>query len=284
MPGINVSALTGGDLRRLLKLAQARKDGLLADRLEWELASRATRLVRPPAAFATLPGDDYDDWADSEFEPEAEPDAPEFSARGPAGGGRRVALVTLTVVVGALLSAGAGAFWALARMDGLTPLVGDAPHPTRAMSVRSAEPAPEGLVIARAPEALPPPLLPVAPQAPPILPEAAAVTVEPLRPTVTPPVNVARTEALAKPVIAKREPEQSKPTAAKTEVAAKKPSARKSAPAKTELALNREPTATKRAPKAAAAEKPAESTAKTERKPRPPTLDEWLAGSGPTPR
>ena len=66
MPGINVSALSGGDLRRLLKVAHARHDGLLADTLEWEIAARRVSVVRSAGPFATLP-DEPPDYEPDEF-------------------------------------------------------------------------------------------------------------------------------------------------------------------------------------------------------------------------
>ena len=61
MPGINLEALKTGDLRRLLKVAHARHDGPLADRLEWEIAARGTSVVHPVGPFATLPDDEPDE-------------------------------------------------------------------------------------------------------------------------------------------------------------------------------------------------------------------------------
>ena len=122
MPGINVSALSGGDLRRLLKVAHARRDGLLADRLEWEIAARATSGGRAPAAFASLPDDEED-------EPVGRIAAPGLTRRrsnrsprprttereSPRSAPRGVVLVTLGAVAGSLLSA--TVFWGLERMD-----------------------------------------------------------------------------------------------------------------------------------------------------------------------
>jgi hypothetical protein len=245
MPGINVSALNGGDLRRLLKIAHARNEGLLADRLEWEIAARATSLVRAAGAFATLPEDDPEELADSVTAPEAEPFAPGPSARVPPSGRRDVLMATLGAVAGSLLSA--TIFWGLERTDGLATFVRDGPHPTRAMAVRPAPPGTDQVVAAIAPE----PLLrgPVR-----ITPEARAVA-----PDATPAVEVAKDEGPAKPAIAKakatskNEPAPSKRTAAKTQIAAKK-----------EPVLRREALAS--------ADRPA----------RPPNLAEWLAKTEPT--
>lgn len=41
MPGIDLSTLTAPELRQLMRLARGRRDGLLIDRVEWELAQRA---------------------------------------------------------------------------------------------------------------------------------------------------------------------------------------------------------------------------------------------------
>ena len=40
MPGIDLSTLTAPELRQLLRLARGRHDGLLIDRVEWEIAQR----------------------------------------------------------------------------------------------------------------------------------------------------------------------------------------------------------------------------------------------------
>ena len=257
MPGINVAALSGGDLRRLLKVAHARADGLLADRLEWEIAARASSVVRPAGPFATL-ADDPDAAAEHLAAYHAEPFAPEHAVRHPVSGRRSSALlVSLGAVAGSLLSA--TVFWSIERLPTLDRAE---PHPTRAMSLRSAPPvqpqapAPEQAVAHIAPEALPPLPAPIAVHAPAVTPP--------------PPVEVAKEAALAKPVVVKatsKTPvEPRKPAAAKTQVAAKK------APAKTELAQKEEPAA-----KQQAALKPGSPS-------RPPTLAEWLAKSEPTPR
>jgi hypothetical protein len=141
MPGIDVSALNGGDLRRLLKLAHARHDGHLADRLEWEIATRATRGVRPEADAPFLPG-----------------------VREPASGRRSVLLVTLGAVGGSLLAA--AVFWGLARMNtpprphGMAAQLAPHPLPPRPQPV-ALEPAPV------APEAAPAPVEAAAPAATP---------------------------------------------------------------------------------------------------------------------
>lgn len=117
MPGINVSALSGGDLRRLLKVAHARRDGLLADRLEWEIAARATSGGRPPGAFADPPRDDEDEPVERIVAPG--PDAGSFAAEPSPGAAAQppggVLLVTLGAVAGSLLSA--ALFWSLERYD-----------------------------------------------------------------------------------------------------------------------------------------------------------------------
>jgi hypothetical protein len=52
MLGIDLSTLSRPELQRLLKVAQERHDGPLAERLEWELASRGKGGGRraPPVA------------------------------------------------------------------------------------------------------------------------------------------------------------------------------------------------------------------------------------------
>jgi hypothetical protein len=133
MPGINVAALTEGDLRRLLKVAHARADGLLADRLEWEIAARASSVVRPAGPFATLT-DDPDEAAEQLAAYDARPFAPEHAARHPVSGRSSGALlVSLGAVAGSLLSA--TVFWGIERLPTLD---GAQPHPTRAMSLRTA--------------------------------------------------------------------------------------------------------------------------------------------------
>ena len=165
MPGIDVSALNGGDLRRLLKLAHAGHDGQLADRLEWEIATRATKVVRP------------------------EPDAP-FSpgAREPASGRRSVLLVTLGAVGGSLLSA--AVFWGLERMN--TP-----PQPHRMAAQLAPQPLPPR------PQPVAPEPAPIAPEAAPAPVEAAAPAATPpvvaARKEAPPPT----TGAQKKPVAAK---------------------------------------------------------------------------------
>lgn len=256
MPGINVAALSGGDLRRLLKVAHARADGLLADRLEWEIAARASSVVRPAGPFATLADDPDEAAGHLAAYHAAQPFAPEHAARHPVSGRRAGALlVSLGAVAGSLLSA--TVFWGIERLPTLDRAE---PHPTRAMSLRSAPPAqppaPEEAVARIAPEALPPPkpIVVDAPAAPP-----------------PPPVQVAKEEAPAKPVVvkaaSKKAVEAKKPTVAKTQVAAKKASP------KTELAQKKEPAA-----KQEAALKTGSSSS------RPPTLAEWLAKSEPAPR
>ena len=214
MPGINVSALSGGDLRRLLKVAHARHDGLLADTLEWEIAARATSGSRQAGPFATLPDDDQDEAVDhsnvSEPEPlepelfESEPFEPELTAREPTQVGRSVLLVTLGAVAGSLLSA--SVFWGLGRMDGL-PVVGRAqPQPT--WTAVPAAPLADQTVAALTPEAQP------------LLTDAIAPAATPL-PAATAPVEVAQKSEPAAKVHKKR-------------VAAKPASHRK--PADTQLA------------------------------------------------
>jgi hypothetical protein len=108
MPGINLEALNTGDLRRLLKVAHDRHDGPLADRLEWEIAARATSAARTATPFATLPEEEPEEpgfrmtatddapivpgskgavWRDPEIRTFArqdpEPEAPEFGGPEP---------------------------------------------------------------------------------------------------------------------------------------------------------------------------------------------------------
>ncbi|MGH6910668.1 MAG: hypothetical protein ACREEG_10820, partial [Phenylobacterium sp.] len=176
MPGINVSALSGGDLRRLLKVAHARHDGLLADRLEWEIAARATSGGRQAGPFATLPDDEPDEPVEHMTMSDGEPFAPEpqereFAAAEPVERelgprNRSVLLVTLGAVAGSLLSA--AVFWGLGRMDGLPVL-------ERAQPTRTAA------------------LVPAAPEPLPLQTGGPSAMVEPPLPATTAPVEIART-------------------------------------------------------------------------------------------
>jgi len=247
MPGINVSALSGGDLRRLLKVAHARHDGLLADRLEWEIAARRVTVVRTAGPFATLPDDLPDEphagepWADA---------APSLQSRyEPERSRRPVVLVTLGAATVSLLSA--GLFWTLARTDGTSaaaPPPLPEPPPARVMTLRPAPPLPvagQPAALARAPE--PEPMARIAPP-----------------PVVAPrPQPVTSVEPTAKPAA----------SAAPAKIA-KASVARKAAPA-------RKPTPVKHAALEKDAAPKSPPVAKPERRSRPPTLDEWLAKSGP---
>jgi hypothetical protein len=168
MPGIDLSAMKGPDLRRLLKVAHSRHEGLLADRLEWEIAARrATGGVRPARPFGTPAEDDRDEPRITASD--AQSFAPAYDAREPASGGRSVLLVTLGAVAGALISA--TVFWGLGRMAG-PPSPGRAQsQPMMAMAVGPAAPAAAALP---APEPLPPQPEPVAPQALPVAATQAA--------------------------------------------------------------------------------------------------------------
>jgi hypothetical protein len=177
MPGINVSALSGGDLRRLLKVAHARRDGLLADRLEWEIAARATSGARPPAAFA----DHLDDDDDEPVEPIVAPDAgsfasepaAEYAVRARPQSPRGVLLVTLGAVAGSLVSA--ALFWSLERFDARE---GRA-DPATAMATAPEAPADRAIALLT-PDPLPP------------LPQARPVKVETALPLAAPPAEAAR--------------------------------------------------------------------------------------------
>jgi hypothetical protein len=95
MPGINLEALNTGDLRRLLKVAQERHDGPLADELERQIAARATSAARMVSPFATLPDEEPDMLR---FRMEATNDAPtdpELSEKPPAPAPDRGRLLTL---------------------------------------------------------------------------------------------------------------------------------------------------------------------------------------------
>lgn len=222
MPGINVSALSGGDLRRLLKVAHARHDGLLADTLEWEIAARKVSVVRSAGPFATLP-DEPPDYEPDAFALDAAPPgplAPRDSRPAPARPRRGALLVTLGAISGGLLSA--ALFWTLARTD-LSPVAAPAtePQPVRAMAATVATPMAERLVEELTPAPLPPGPEPVAsPKAPP------AATVEAPRPAAKAPAKVARKTPPAKrsaPVKAASKPKPRQLAVAKAEHAPRPP-------------------------------------------------------------
>ena len=195
MPGINVSALSGGDLRRLLKVAHARHDGLLADRLEWEIAARATSGGHPSAPFASPQDDDEDEPvqrmaaadadADADAESFAEPVATEPIARAPRG----VMLVTLGAVAGSLLSA--SVFWGLGRMDMRQPVGRAEPQAAPPMAAVPPQPVAEQLVAELTAAPLMSDPQPITPAA------AAAAMVETALPVATP-AEVVRKPAAAR--------------------------------------------------------------------------------------
>ena len=253
MPGIDLSSLNGLELRRLLKVAHSRRDGLFADRLEWEIASRATD-GHAAGPFATLPEDDPEEPFFRSIALDDEPLVIEREAEEPASTRGILMMAGLGVVAGLLTSG--PAFWGLERMHRPPALARAEPHPTRAMAVRSAPvraartahaPAPaavapgaDQVVAVLAPGPFPTRPKPVVPQAVTIVAEAAPTApLEPAIPAAPPPVEVATEEPPAAPVIAE----------------AKAP-VEKEAPA-TKLALKKEA-----APKR-------EAVAKTERTPKP---------------
>ena len=219
MPGINVSALSGGDLRRLLKVAHTRHDGLLADRLEWEIAARATSGGRPAPAFAS-----HDDDEDEAVEPIVAPQdevaafAPEPAAPADTVGTHRlredtvgeparprgVLLVTLGAVAGSLLSA--AVFWGLERAN-----MREAPSRVEPRPVIAMSPAAEQVALALlAPEPL-------------VLPEApAAAKVETALPVAPPPVEVAKA-SVKKHAVAKAAPRPKRLTVARADRPARPP-------------------------------------------------------------
>ncbi len=132
MPGIDLAALSGADLRRLLKVAHTRRDGLLSDRLEWEIAARAASGVRAPARFAPSPRND--DERDSTFHMSAADEgaaAGDLAAKAP----RSVLLVTLGAAAGSLASA--ALFWGLEQ----SPPPGRTPPPAMASATLASRPA-----------------------------------------------------------------------------------------------------------------------------------------------
>jgi hypothetical protein len=112
---IDLSTLNRVELGRLAKVARARGDGLLADRVDWEIATRADHGPgHGPPAFTLLaiaPGAEP-----SGFETEVDAEPPAFRPHhdeapvGARGRWRKVSLTILGTFVGA--AATAGSFWA----------------------------------------------------------------------------------------------------------------------------------------------------------------------------
>ena len=268
MPGIDLSSLNGLELRRLLKVAHSRRDGLFADRLEWEIASRATD-GHAAGPFASLPEDDPEEPFFRSIALDDEPLVMEREAEEPASVRGILMMTGLGLVAGLLFSG--PAFWGLERMHRPAAVARAEPHPTRAMAARVAPvraarakppPAPvapgaDQVVAVLAPGPFPPSPKPVVPQAVTIVAEAApTVPLEAAIPAAPPPVEVAKEEPAPAPVIAEAK-----------------------APAE------KEPPATKLAPKKDAPVKK-EAVAKVERapKPAPPVLQLAKAEAAPPQR
>ena len=206
MPEIDLSALSGPELRRLLKVAHARGNGSLADRLEWEIAARGAGGVAPEGALPPppLPQDDGDEPFYRMRTPDAEPLAIERRAEVASSRTSGLPLVGLGVVAGCLLSG--AAFWGLTKIDlprfDLAKLMERPPAPApRAMTVRpapvpaAAPPGADQVAAALAPgpfPSRPEPAPPVAQPAPPA-PAPVAAAVEAVAPAAKlPPVEVAK--------------------------------------------------------------------------------------------
>jgi hypothetical protein len=263
MPGIDLSSLNGQELRRLLKVAHSRRDGLFADRLEWEIASRAAASGEHAAGpFAYLPEDDPEEPFFRSIALDDEPLVIEREAEEPASARGILMMACLGVVAGFALSG--PAFWGLERMQRPPALEKVEPHPTRAMAARSAParsapvraaraappPAPvapgaDQVVAVLAPGPFPPSPKPVVPQAVTIVAEAAPTApLEAAIPAAEAPVEVAEEEAPEKPVVAEAKAPVEKAVEKKAAATKKEPAA----PVK-EAALKKEPVAkTERAP------------------------------------
>jgi hypothetical protein len=213
MPGIDLSTLNGPDLRRLLKIAHSRNDGALADKLEWEIASRGAGIGRPGGPFPPPADDDADEPAFPMAASDPEPFVLEPRAQEPAPARSGLVLLSVGVLAGCLLSG--SVFWGLQRMD-RSPALGRAPPPApRAMAVRRAAPAPpppalaqpgaDQVAAALAPGPFPPRPELIAPQPEPVAPiPAPTAPVEAVVPPVTPPVEVATEEPPPKPARTER--------------------------------------------------------------------------------
>jgi len=267
MPGINVSALSGGDLRRLLKVAHARHDGLLADRLEWEIAARATSGGRPSVSFAR-PHQEEDEEEPAELASvaDAEPLAPEPTEKAPRG----VALVTLGAIAGSLLSA--SVFWGLERLDMRQPFARTEPQATPAMA--PAAPVAEQLVEELMPATLPPAPQPLALEAPPAVVETALPVATPRAETARP--QPVAPEAAPPPAIVETALPVAAPRAETARKAAPSKTAQKKADAPVKAALKKDDASVKTAQKKPAPRATTLTVAKAEGPPRPPTLSEWL--------
>ena len=268
MPGIDLSSLNGQELRRLLKVAHSRRDGLFADRLEWEIASRATSGAGP---FASPLEDDPEEPFVRSIALDDEPLVIEREAEEPASTRGILMMAGLGLVAGFLFSG--PAFWGLERMHRPPAVARAEPHPTRAMAVRSAPvraaraappPAPvapgaDQVVAVLAPGPFPSRPKPVVPQAVTIVAEAAPTApLEAAIPAAAAPVEVAEEEAPQMAVVAEAKATVEKKAAAATK---KEPAA----PVK-EAALKKE------------------AVAKAERAPRPPPAGLQLAKAETPPR
>jgi uncharacterized protein YecT (DUF1311 family) len=240
---------------------------LFADRLEWEIASRASNGGYVAGPFASLPEDDPEEPFFRSIASEEEPLLIEHEVEEPASARGILVMAGLGVVAGLLFSV--PAFWGLERMHRAPALAREEPHPTRAMAARAAPvrtaraarpsarvaPGADQVVAVLAPGPFPPRPKPVVPQAVTIVAEAApTVPLEAAIPAATAPVVVANEEPPGTPLIAE----------------AKAP-AEKEAPA-TKLALKRE-AATKN-----------DAVAKAERPPRAPPSILQLAKADAPPR
>jgi uncharacterized protein YecT (DUF1311 family) len=266
MPEIDLSALSGPELRRLLKVAHARHNGALADRLEWEIAARAGgghgAPAPPPHPHPDEPDEPTFRMRAPEPEPEPEPFVMARRPEPPAPAGRGLLLVGVGVVAGVVLSG--AAFWGLQRLN--------APPPApRAMIVRPVEapraaprpaPAPaapgaDQVAAALAPGPFPPRPEPVAPAPVPIPPPVAPppAPVEAVAPAPKPPAEapqapettVIAKQETAKAAVAKKEAALKKDAAAKKEAAAKAERAPRAPPPPVRLA-KAEPAPPKAAP------------------------------------
>jgi hypothetical protein len=258
MPGIDLSTLTAPELRQLLRLARGRHDGLLIDRVEWEIAQRKSlesRVgvdLRRSAPSLIEDGDVTIDEVRAFRRPE--PGLPPPRRRSGSG---RVSAMLGGLVAGSALTAGAfasaGSGWRLPATIEIPTL------PRMAFAERPPAPRPvlppKPVVVAAAssdavagilaPEAFPPP------------PPPPVEVVE-----VPPPAPVEVAEVITPPIVETPEPPKAKPEKPKPEKAkVEKAKVEKAKTDKPKLAEKKKPTA--KAKKTELAKKKPDAKAKT---------------------
>ena len=230
MPGIDLSTLTAPELQQLRRLARGRHDGLLIDRVEWEIAQRAalsSRLgfqVGRPAPVAGGDGEVTLDEVRAFRQPELQLPPPRRASSLPALAGGLVA--------GSLITA--AAFAGVQGLDGWrlrakSPAVQVAVAERQAKPVRRPAPRPvatpststsDAVAGALAPEPFPP----QAPPPPPAPVEVAVVEAPAPAPVVAeepPPAPVVEEVAKPEPKRALAKKDKAKPSEKKKELASK---------------------------------------------------------------